>query len=616
MNQRVTIKDHFREVEIFTNRIIVAVVCIVIVVTALVSRMVYLQVFQHEMYTSLSQANRYNLMPVAPNRGFILDRNGVVLAQNQAAFSLELIPEKVKDIKGTIARLREVIEISSVDQQQFERIKRQTPPSRGVPLRTHLNEEEVAAFAVRRWMFPGVDIQPRLSRHYPLGAMAVHALGYVGRISEDELKDIDQTQYNGTTHMGKIGVEKAYESALHGNVGLRKVETNAFGRILRVLEDQPANSGKNLILNIDIGVQSVAETSMGDIKGAVVALDPKTGGVIALAGMPGYDPNNFVNGIDAGTYRYLSKSPDRPLYNRAIKGRYPPGSTIKPFMALAGLAYGEITPEKTISCRGSYSLKGDSHRYRDWKKEGHGTVNMETAIRESCDVYFYDLAHKLEIDRISAFLTKFGFGSFTGIDVQGETQGVRPSREWKRKAKKEAWYPGETLSVGIGQGYHAVSPLQMAVATATIATRGVRAQPHLGYALQDPKSGALELIEPTFAKAITDIPPENWERVIEGMRQVVHSPRGTAFGISKNLPYTIAGKTGTAQVFSLKQGEKYEESKVTKELRDHAWFMAFAPIDDPKIAVVIIAENAGHGGSVAAPMVRKIMDSYLLKEKP
>ncbi len=616
MDPRVTLKDHFREVETFTNRVIVAIICIVLAVTALVTRMFYLTVVQHDKYTTLSQANRYNLMPVAPHRGFILDRNGVVLAQNQAAFSLELVPEKVKDIKGTIARLREVIEITNVDQQQFERLKRQTPPSRGVPLRTHLNEEEVAAFAVRRWMFPGVDIQPRLSRHYPLGTMAVHALGYVGRISEDEIKSIDETQYNGTTHMGKIGVEKAYEDALHGAVGMRKVETNAFGRIIRILEDQPANSGKNLILNMDIGVQSVAETSMGEIKGSAIAIDPRTGGVIAMASMPGYDPNLFVNGIDADIYRALSKSLERPLYNRAIKGRYPPGSTIKPFMALAGLEYGEITPDKTISCRGAYSLKGDRHRYRDWKKEGHGTVNMETAIRESCDVYFYDLAHKLEIDRISKFLSKFGFGMFTDIDIQGETQGIRPSREWKRKARKEAWYPGETLSIGIGQGYHAVSPIQMAVATATIATRGLRAQPRLGYALQDPKSGTLERIEPKFTQAITDIAPENWERAIEGMRQVVHSPRGTAFGISRNLPYTIAGKTGTAQVFSLKQGEKYEESKVPKELRDHAWFMGFAPLDNPKIAVIVIAENAGHGGSVAAPIVRKIMDSYLLKEKP
>ncbi len=607
------LKDHLRELMLFQRRTIAAVALTIILSVVLIGRMVYLQIINHAHYTTLSHNNRVNIVPIAPTRGLIYDRNGVLLAENVPSYSLEIVPERVPNLAQTLKGLRKLIDISDDDIDRFKKMVKRTRRFEGVPLRFRLTDKEVARFAVNRYRFPGVDIEASLTRHYPLGRLAAHVVGYVGRINEEELRKVDASNYSGTSHIGKVGVERSYESVLHGEVGYQQVETNAQGRVLRVLERTPPTPGKNLYLNIDIKMQAIAERAFGDNDGSLVAIDPKTGAVLALVSMPSYDPNVFVNGLDAKTYKKLSTSPDRPLFNRAIRGQYPPGSTSKPFTALAGLELGVIKPTDEIFCPGYYQIEGEDRKYRDWKKWGHGHVDLHKAIVQSCDVYFYELAQNLGIDRLHDYLYRFGFGRKTGIDLQGELPGLMPSRAWKRRTQHLPWFPGETLITGIGQGFELATPLQLANITATLADQGHRMQPHVVYAEQNPDSNAMQVIPPHLLGTIAKVRQSDWDDVIHDMHDVVHSIHGTARRISHNLKYTIAGKTGTAQVFGMKQDEEYVEEDIAKKLRDHALFIGFAPVKDPKIAVAVIVEHGGGGGSVAAPIARQVMDYYLLE---
>ena len=608
---RLTIKDHIRESRLFNERAAIAFVLTVILLMVVVGRLVYLQVFSHEHFSTLANENRISLVAIPPTRGLIYDRNGVLLAQNLPSFSLELIPEQIKDMEATLTGLQEIITLSDSDLERFRKLLRKQRPFNSIPLKFHLDSAEVARFAVNRHRFPGVDIEARLIRDYPLGKLAVHAVGYVGRINEEELQTLDPANYSATRFIGKTGVEKFYEAILHGQVGYKNVETNALGRILREVNRTPPVPGQNIYLTIDIELQKVAEDALQGRRGAVVAIAPENGDILALASMPGYDPNPYVIGIDSKTYAALQNSPDKPLFNRALQGQYPPGSTIKPFIGLAGLEYGQLDIHTTSFCPGWFSLEGDDHKYRDWKRTGHGRTDLDKAIVESCDVYFYDLALSLGIDRIHDFLNKFGFGHRTGLDINGEASGLLPSRQWKRSRRNEAWYTGETLITGIGQGYLLATPMQLAAATATLASRGVQFQPHVLYATQSPGSDDLTLLTPASLPTIEAQDPEHWEQIITSMKRVVHSLHGTAHGISRKTRNIIAGKTGTAQVFGIKQDEKYVKEDIAEHLRDHALFVAFSPPDNPRIAVAVIVENAGSGSSAAAPVAARIIDAYL-----
>jgi penicillin-binding protein 2 len=482
----------------------------------------------------------------------------------------------------------------------------------GVPLRLHLTPEEVARFSVDGHRFPGVDVRAQLIRTYPWGELTAHVLGYVGRINEQELERIDASDYAGTDFIGKTGLEKAHEGLLHGHVGHQQVEINARGRVLRTLAGEPPEPGRDLLLHFDVALQRAATEALGDNRGSVVAIDPRTGGVLALVSKPSFDPNLFVEGISQKDYHALLYDPDKPLYNRAVRGQYPPGSTVKPFVALAGLASGVMSASQGVYCPGYFRLAGQSHRYRCWRRSGHGTVALTQAVVQSCDTYFYKLANDMGIERLNGFLTEFGFGSRTGIDVAGELGGLVPSKEWKERVRKEAWYPGETLIVGIGQGAFLATPLQLAVATATMANRGQFIQPLVARAARLPGEAQAEPL-PVITHPVKVGDPHHWDKAIHAMEEVVEGPRGTAKGI-RTERYRIAGKTGTAQVFSLGQNESYNAARLDKRLHDHALFVAFAPADDPRIAVAVIVENGGGGSSAAAPVARKVMDAYLVPE--
>ncbi|NOX42438.1 MAG: penicillin-binding protein 2 [Gammaproteobacteria bacterium] len=615
MSLRIAIKDHIRETQLFNQRAVAFLVISALLMLFVVTRLFYLQVASHEHFTTLSTKNRLRVVPVAPTRGLIYDRNGIVLAQNLPSFVLNVVPEQVEDMAATLAQLRELIYISSNDVAVFEKIVKRSPSFSSVPLRFHLNDEEVARFAVNRHRFSGVDIEARLTRHYPLGELAAHVVGYVGRISEDELPRIDTANYGGTDHIGKTGVEKYYENILHGTVGHQEVETNAQGRLIRRLKGSSPTPGQNIYLNIDANLQRIARKAFGENNASLVAIEPATGAVLALVNAPSFDPNLFVNGIDPKAYKALTDSLDQPLFNRALNGQYPPGSTIKPFLGLAGLEFGTIDHETHVACVGHYLLEGDRTRrkYRDWKKKGHGITALDKAIVQSCDVYFYDLAHKLGIGKMSEFLGLFGVGKKTGIDIHGELSGLNPSREWKRNNRGQVWYPGETLITGIGQGYLLTTPLQLAAITATMANRGKQMQPAVLQAIQDPITNAIDFITPIKLNTIIFNNQDNVESVIRSMKSVVHSLFGTARRIGVDSPYKIAGKTGTAQVFGIKQDEEYDETKIKKKLQDHALFIGFAPVENPQIAVATVVENGGHGGSVAAPIVREVMDAFILQ---
>ena len=614
MRVQITIKDHIREGQLFTNRAIAFVIICSIMVLTIISRLAYLQIISHQHFTTLSQNNRLNVLPIEPIRGLIYDRNGVVLAQNVPIYNLKITPEQVADLKLTLGQLAELVEITDYDLERFQKLRKRNRSFKSLPLRYRLTDQEVAKFAVNRHRFPGVDIEAELTRHYPLGDVVAHAVGYVGRIDETELQRVDQANYDGTSHIGKTGIEKYYEDILHGQVGHQEVEINASGRVLRVINRNAPTPGQNLHLNLDIHLQQTAQDMFIEHNGALVAIDPANGAVLALVSIPTFDANLFVNGIDTQTYSELRDSPNHPLINRAIYGQYPPGSTLKPFMGLAGLEILGIGSSKHTYCPGYFSLEGDSHRYRDWKKDGHGIVDIDKAIVESCDVFFYELALSLGIDRIAPYLKSFGFGARTGIDMHGESSGLVPSREWKEKDRKMPWFPGETVNIGIGQGYALTTPLQLAAATATLANRGLRINPRLVSGIQDPLSREMQLLSPTLAGNVEVVRAENWQQIVRAMTRVVHFYKGTAKGISKDLQYKIAGKTGTAQVFGIKQDETYKEDEIQKKLRDHALFTAFAPVDNPQISVAAIVENGGHGGSVAAPIVRKVMDAFLLTD--
>ncbi|MFQ5755735.1 MAG: penicillin-binding protein 2 [Acidiferrobacterales bacterium] len=611
----IPLKDYFRETRLFDSRLSIAAVIVLLLTLALLARLVYLQVISYRHYATLSQENRIRPWPIPPVRGRILDRNGIVLAENLPVYTLEITPEQVEDMDELLQRLGEFVQLDASDIRNFKKQLRKRPRFESLVLRTRLNDQEAARIAVNRSQLHGVELQARLQRYYPLGGLAVHAIGYVGRIDEQESSGIDRSAYRGTQHIGKLGVEGRYEGLLLGQVGVEKVETNALGRTLRAVERIAPRAGQNLYVNLDAKLQATAEAALEGRRGAVVALDPKTGGVLVFASTPVYDPNPFVNGIDSESYRILLEDPDKPLINRVIDGQYAPGSTIKPFLALGALESPGFDPTATIICRGAFKLPGSRRRFRDWKKYGHGEMDLPNAVEQSCDVYFYTLAAKLGIDYMHEFLTRLGFGTRTGIDLIGESPGLVPSRQWKR-ARGEAWYPGDTVVTGIGQGALLVTPLQLASAVSALANRGRWFKPRMLRAIEDPKTKTRREVVPELAGNIAVAEQEHWETLVTSMIDVVHGEKGTARRIGWNAPYTIAGKTGTAQVKGVGQNEVYDAEQTPERLRDHALFIAFAPAEDPRIAIAVIVENGGHGSSAAAPIARKVMDQYLLAGNP
>ena len=612
MKAGITLKDHFRETQMFNIRVALALIFSLGMILVIIIRLIFLQIFDHDLYTTLSEQNRFFISSIPPTRGLIYDRNGVLLAQNLPAYNLELIPERVKNIDATIASLGEIINISDAD---IDRFKDQLGPYnrfKPIPLRTGLSDEEVARIAVNRYRFPGVDIAAGLIRHYPQQGLMVHAIGYVGRINEKEKQSIDKTEYEGTNYIGKTAVENYYEKALHGMPGVAQIETNAQGRALRTFEQVPQEPGMNLHLTIDANLQKVAQDALGVESGSVVAIDPNNGDILAFVSTPVFNPNLFVTGIDTKSYNALRDDKQIPLFNRALRGRYPPGSTVKPFYGLAGLETGTRNLDDPIFCRGWYQLEGVRHKYRDWKKTGHGKISLHQAIIQSCDVYFYDLAVRMGIDKLSNFMKPFGFGSKTNVDITGERSGIMPSTLWKKKHRHEQWYGGDTVAAGIGQGYVLITPLQLASSVGTLSKRGMRMRPRIVKALENPNTKQIREIAPIEEPHVPIKDEADWDEIISAMKDVVHHWHGTAHGISKNLTYTIGGKTGTAQVFSVGQDEKYNADELPRELKDHALFIAFAPVEDPKIAMAVVVEHGGHGGSTAAPIARKVMDAYLL----
>jgi penicillin-binding protein 2 len=612
MSPKLTLKDPNHEFRVVRRRILAAAGLMLVALLVLLGRVFHLQVVMHDHFTTLSQHNRVKIVPIPPMRGLIFSRDGVLLADNRPSFSLEIVPERVEDIDAVIAELRRIILIDDSDVARFKEQIRKKRRFESVPLRFNLSEEEVARISVRRHRFPGVEVVARLNRYYPLGPNLAHTIGYVGMIDEADMESLDKSNYAGTTHIGKLGVEKAYESLLHGRVGYQQVEVNAQGRVIRVLSRTPPVPGKNLYLSLHVGLQNLAVQALEGRRGAIVALDPRDGAVLALVSSPGYDPNLFVNGIDAKTYRGLLSSKDTPLLNRALQGKYPPGSTIKPFLALTALEHGVRTPGETTWCPGWYSLKGSSHRYRDWKKGGHGHVNMHEAVAQSCDVYFYALAQDLGIDNLSKALSGFGFGGPTGVDIGGESSGVVPSPQWKRGAMGQPWYPGETLILGIGQGFMLATPMQLATATMVLANHGRVLKPQVLAEARDPVTGEVVMrTSPAERREISVRDRAYWEAVVASMNAVVQGPTGTARRSGDKAGYRFAGKTGTAQVFGIAQDGKYDANSIPEELRDHALFIAFAPLEDPRIALAVIVENGGGGSSTAAPIARTLLDYYL-----
>jgi penicillin-binding protein 2 len=608
-------KDYSRENRHYCDRAIVAGLLVVVLIGLLIARMAYLQILSHEHFTTLAQDNRVKLIPLPPTRGLIYDRNGVLLAENRPVFSMEIIPERVDDLSTTIDALNKIIEIKTTDIERFHKLRRHKRRFDSIPIRVNISLQEAALFSVKQHKFPGVAIKAQLSRIYPQADITSHALGYVGRVSKKDLQSIVASEYAGTSHIGKIGVEKSYESILHGKVGLEKVEVNALGKKVRVLEQVPPEPGKSLRLHIDVELQEIALDAFGDRNGALVAIDPNNGGVLALVSKPGYNPNLFVEGISSKDYKTLQQDENKPLYNRALRGQYPPGSTVKPFMGLAGLQTQKISSDTNLYCPGYFRLPGHNHKYRDWKKGGHGTVNLDIAITQSCDTFFYKLATDIGIDQLQEYLAHFKFGDKTGIDLTGEKKGVRPSRQYKKKRyPKQAWYPGETVITGIGQGYFLTTPLQLAAATAAIANGGIYFTPRVVAEIIDEATDQRTPIRPISSQVPIDNPAYLAD-IRQAMANVVETPRGTAKRI-RSENYRIAGKTGTAQVFTVKQDEEYDEEKIAEKMRDHALFIAYAPIDDPQIAIAVIVEHGGHGGSVAAPIARQIMDAYLLGANP
>jgi len=605
------LKDANREKAIFAFRSVIALFIVVCMLGALVARMYHLQIENHAHYQTLSDQNRMQLHSIAPTRGLIYDRNGELLADNQPIFSLAIIPEQVKDLDELIARLSEVVAIEERHVNGFQkRLKRPRRPYQEVVLKSKLTEVEIARIEVRRHEFSGVEVRADLARYYPLGEVTSHILGYVARINEKELAKLDERNYSATNYIGKLGVERFYETELHGTVGFETIEINASNRILRSLDQTFAIPGKDIVLHLDAQLQTKAMELLEGRRAALVAIEPSTGGILAQVSTPSFDPNKFVTGIDHKSYAELRDSLDIPLFNRALKGQYPPGSTIKPVIGLAGLDHNVTTPEYSVMDYGWYQLKNDERIYRDWKREGHGRVNLLDSIAQSCDVYFYDLAFKLGVDQMSRYLGFFGFGENRTLDVSEARSGILPTREWKRAWRGSAWFPGDSLNMGIGQGFMLATPMQLATMTALIANRGKWVAPRH---LKETLDGSIVLSQREDKGS--DVPLQNnfhWDHIVDSMVAVMHSKNGTARGSARGAPYRMAGKTGTAQVVGIAQGEEYDEEALAERHRDHALFVGFAPVDDPQIAVAVIVENGGGGSSAAAPVARAIFDEWIL----
>mgnify|MGYP001425570281 FL=1 len=602
------LRDTRREWMINRSRLIVAVVAIIVVLGVLVYRYYSLQIVQHDDFMTQSDRNRIRVEVIPPTRGQILDRKERLLAANKPTFVIGVVKERSEDPAALVDTLAERLSLSDRELRAFQERSERRRPFEAVPIKLGLDDAALATVAVDLHQLPGVVVDAKLTRDYPYGEALSHVLGYVGRVSAEDLVELDAESYRGTLHTGKVGLEKRYEPLLHGKPGYQYVETNAHGRVLRVLEKQAPVPGKNLRLYLDLDLQREAVAALGDQRGAVVALDPLTGGVLAMVSNPSYDPNLFVEGISYSDYAELRGSLDTPLLNRAVQGQYPPGSTVKPLISLGALAGDFITPDTEIRDPGWYQLPGDDRRYRDWtlrvRGTGHAeTVDLRMAIAESCDTYYYDLAHRMGIDAMAEMLQPFGLGQRTGIDIPGEQDGILPSTDWKRAALSEPWYPGETISAGIGQGYMLTTPLQLAQAAMVLANKGESFVPSVVHRVDDLTVGGVQ--RPSIPMDEAD-----WQAVVVGMVDVVHSPRGTAAGISRGIGYQIAGKTGTTQVVSIAQDAIYDEDAISERNRNHGLFIAFAPVENPRIVVAVIAENGG-GSRAASPVARRIMDAWL-----
>ena len=612
------LKNHQNELHNFRLRLWVLGLFVLVAFSILAFRFYFLQIKRYDYYQTLAENNRISIVPITPNRGLISDKNGVVLAHNLFVYTLEVTPSKIENLDATIADIGTLVEISPADLKRFKKLKEQSHNFESIPLRTHLNEIEAAKFAVNRYRFPGVELKSMLFRHYPQGKLGAHMVGYIARINDKDLAKLAEndalSNYKGTDHIGKSGIEEYYEAQLHGTTGFQQVEIDADGKAVRILSSEAPTSGNNLILSADSKLQEIAETAFGDRRGALVAIKPSTGQVLAFVSMPTFDPNLFVDGIDVDSWKLLNDSLDKPLINRPLRGVYPPGSTFKPFSAMAGLENGRRHPPFSINDAGYYMLPNSSHRYRDWKPGGHGNVDMRRAITISCDTFFYGLAMELGIVKLTDFVRHFGFGKKSGVDVSGENGGLLPTPEWKQRRHKQPWYMGDTVIVGIGQGYTLVTPMQLAQATAILANKGVALRPHVVSAITNTRTG---VTSPTEKEVVDRIPldEKNLDIVRQGMIDVT-LPGGTASSVGANAGYSIAAKTGTAQVVGMKKNEKYNAKLMAERHRDHALFIAYAPAEDPKIALAVIVENGGHGGSAAGPIARKVMDYYLLGKLP
>jgi penicillin-binding protein 2 len=612
------LKNLDRELAGFQQRLKVGGAFVALLATALLARGFYLQILQHDYYIQRAENNRISQVPTAPNRGLILDSKDRILAENYSAYTLELTRAQTLDLEATLAEVGKLIEITPGQLRRFRRLLSESHEFETVPLKSKLTDEEVAILAANSYRLPGVEVKARLFRNYHAGPGMAHVVGFIGRINDSDLMRLREEgrdqNYKGSVHIGKTGLEQSYETLLHGRTGFDQMETEASGRAVRMLSRIPPVPGKDLRLYLDEELQAVAEHAFGNYRGGLVAIDPQTGGVLALVSKPGFDPNLFVDGIDPETWKELNESPARPMVNRVLRGIYPPGSTIKPLMALAGLELGLRKPSDTIFDPGYFSLPNSRHQYRDWKSGGHGVVDLRRSISQSCDVYYYRLATDMGIDRMHDYLAKFGLGEKTGIDLDGESPGLLPSRDWKQRRWNKPWYPGETVIAGIGQGYNLATPLQLATAVAMIANGGKRIEPRLVQAVRDPLTHVWQAL-PVAVRSQLAIKPASLAVVRQAMTDVM-LPGGTAAAAAAGAPYTMAGKTGTAQVVGIQQGTRYDESRVAKQNRDHALFMAFAPVENPKIAVAVLVENGGHGGSTAAPIARAVFDYYLTGKRP
>lgn len=609
MTKRLTLQNPHQEIQQYNHRAFAVAIIVGILALVLIFRLYYLQVVQHDLYSTLSRQNLLNVAPIDPNRGLIYDRNGVLLAENIPVFSLEISPDHVQNLTKTIADLSNTINITATDIQDFYKQYYQNRHMNSIPLKIQLTNTDVAKFAVNQFRFPGVSVQAHLMRYYPFGAHMEPILGYVGRINAQELAQVDPTNYSGSNYIGKLGVEKYYETQLHGIVGIQQVETDAGGRVIRETKSTPATSGNNLYLTIDSKLQLAFEKILNNQDGAIIAIDPRNGEVLAFVSNPSFDPNIFVTGISSQQFKALQNDPDKPLYNRALRGLYSPGSTLKPYMALQALATGTVTPSFTISDPGFFTLPHSSHVYHDWKKGGHGRVNMESGIIQSCDTYFFTIANKMGINKMDDILNKFGFGQNTQIDTYSEIPGLAPTPSWKLRARRESWYPGDTINLGIGQGFMLNTPLQLAVAMSIIADRGVHYIPHFLLKSELPNGNFINYQPKTLPPV--QLPASAWDLVLRALHEVVTDPRGTAYHAGHDAQYSYAGKSGTAQVFSIKNHDTFKNKDVTGQLRDHSWFEAYAPADKPQIAIVVLVEhNSEHQATYLA---RQVLDVYFGK---